>query len=59
MKKPFEEMDQYRSKMIELFVDMASAARDVVKSDGTDRLSIEKLREVLYQYNAWLGDDEA
>jgi hypothetical protein len=59
MTEPFEEMDAYRSEMIKIFVDMASAARDVVRSDGTDRLSLEKLRSVLYEYNSWLGDDEA
>jgi uncharacterized protein (DUF1778 family) len=38
---------------------LASAARDVVRSDGTDRLSIEQLREALYAYNAWIGESEA
>jgi hypothetical protein len=38
---------------------LAFAARDVVRSDGTDRLSIEQLREALYAYNAWIGENEA
>jgi hypothetical protein len=57
--KPFEEMDAYRSEMINVFLKLAFAARDVVKSDGTDRLSIEQLREALYAYNAWIGENEA
>jgi len=59
MTQPFEEMDAYRSEMIKIFVDMASAARDVVRSDGTDRLSLEKLRTALYAYNNWIGENEA
>lgn len=56
---PFEEMDSYRSRMINVLVDLAAASRAVVRSDGTDRLSIEELRTALYAYNTWLGDDEA
>jgi hypothetical protein len=55
----FEEMDSYRSRMINVLVDLATASRAVVRSDGTDRLSIEELRTALYAYNTWLGDDEA
>jgi hypothetical protein len=55
----FEEVDAYRSKMITILVDLAAASRAVVRSDGTDRLSIEELRTALYAYNEWLGDDEA
>jgi hypothetical protein len=36
----FEEMDAYRSEMINVLTDLATAARDVVRSDGTDRLSL-------------------
>ena len=56
---PFEEMDSLRLKMIIVLTDLAAASRDVVKSDGTDRLSIEQLREALYAYNAWIGENEA
>jgi hypothetical protein len=56
---PFEEMDSLRHKMIIVLTDLATASRDVVKSDGTDRLSIEQLREALYAYNAWIGENEA
>jgi hypothetical protein len=59
MSEPFEEMDAYRSKMINVLVDLAHAAKGVVKTDGTDRLSIEQLRTALYAYNAWLDEDEA
>jgi hypothetical protein len=55
----FEEMDALRSKMITVLVDLADAARLVVRSDGTDRLSIEQLRTALYAYNAWIGENEA
>lgn len=55
----FEELDAYSSKMITVLVDLAHAAKGVVKSDGTDRLSIEQLRAAVYAYNAWLDDDEA
>ena len=57
--KPFEEMDAYRSKMIKVLVDLADAVRLVVRSDGTDRLSIEQLRTSLYAYNNWIGENEA
>ena len=56
---PFEEMDSLRLKMIIVLTDLAAAARDVVKSDGTDRVSLEQLREALYAYNAWIGENEA
>lgn len=56
---PFEEMDALRSKMIDVLVDLADAARVVISSDGTDRLSIEQLRTALYAYNAWIGENEA
>jgi hypothetical protein len=56
---PFEEMDALRGRMIEILVDLAAASRAVVRSDGTDRLSIEELRTALYTYNEWLGEDEA
>ena len=59
MSKPFAEMDSLRSKMINVLVDMADAARDVVRSDGTDRLSIEQLRTALYAYNEWIDQNEA
>jgi hypothetical protein len=59
MLEPFAEMDAYRSKMINVLVDLADAARLVVKSDGTDRLSIEQLRTALYSYNNWIGENEA
>lgn len=59
MKEPFAEMDELRSKMITVLVDLADAARVVVRSDGTDRLSIEQLRTALYAYNAWIGENEA
>jgi hypothetical protein len=55
----FEEMDEYRSKMITVLVDLADAACLVVRSDGTDRLSIEQLRTALYAYNLWVGENEA
>ncbi len=55
----FEEMDAYRSRMITILVDLAHAANSVIKTDGTDRLSIEQLRTALYAYNAWLDEDEA
>jgi hypothetical protein len=56
---PFEEMDSLRSKMITVLVDLADAARLVLRSDGTDRLSIEQLRTALYAYNIWIGENEA
>ena len=56
---PFEEMDALRGRMIEILADLAAASRAVVRSDGTDRLSIEELRIALYAYNEWLGEDEA
>jgi hypothetical protein len=56
---PFEEMDALRGRMIDILVDLAAAARAVVRSDGTERLSIEELRTALYAYNEWLGEDEA
>ncbi len=59
MSEPFEEMDALRSKMIVVLVDLADAARAVIRSDGTDRLSIEQLRTALYKYNAWIGENEA
>jgi len=59
MNKPFAEMDSLRSKMITVLVNLADASRDVVRSDGTDRLSIEKLRTALYAYNVWIGENEA
>jgi hypothetical protein len=59
MSEPFAEMDALRSKMITVLVDLADAARVVVKSDGTDRLSIEQLRAALYAYNEWIGENEA
>ena len=55
----FEELDAYRNEMINVLVKLADAARDVVRFDGTDRLSIEQLREALYAYNAWIGENEA
>jgi hypothetical protein len=59
MSEPFEEMDSLRSKMITVLVDLADAARLVIRSDGTDRLSIEQLRTALYAYNNWIGENEA
>jgi hypothetical protein len=59
MSEPFAEMDSLRSKMITVLVDLADAARLVIRSDGTDRLSIEQLRTALYAYNLWVGDNEA
>ncbi len=59
MSNPFEEMDSLRSKMITVLVDLADAARLVLRSDGTDRLSIEQLRTALYAYNIWIGENEA
>jgi hypothetical protein len=59
MYEPFEEMDALRSKMIGVLVDLADAARAVLQSDGTDRLSIEQLRTALYAYNNWIGENEA
>jgi|Wag4MinimDraft_6_1082665.scaffolds.fasta_scaffold04927_6 hypothetical protein len=59
MSEPFEEMDALRGRMITILVDLAAAARAVVRSDGTDRVSIEELRTALYAYNEWLGEDEA
>jgi hypothetical protein len=59
MSEPFEEMDALRGKMIDVLVGLADAARAVVRTDGTDRLSIEQLRTALYSYNAWIGDNEA
>lgn len=56
---PFEEMDAYRNEMINVLTDLATAARDVVRSDGTDRLSLAQLSEALYAYNAWIGENEA
>ncbi len=56
---PFEEMDALRGRMINILADLAAASRTVVRSDGTDRLSIEELRTALYAYNEWLGEDEA
>ena len=55
----FEEMDALRGKMIVVLVDLADAARAVVRTDGTDRLSIEQLRTALYAYNLWIGENEA
>jgi len=55
----FEEMDAYQSKMINVLVDFADAARAVLQSDGTDRLSIEQLRTALYAYNNWIDQNEA
>jgi hypothetical protein len=54
-----EEMDELRGKMIVVLVDLADAARAVVRTDGTDRLSIEQLRTALYAYNLWIGENEA
>ncbi len=59
MSNPFEDMDSLRSKMIMVLVDLADAARLVIRSDGTDRLSIEQLRTALYAYNIWIGENEA
>ena len=59
MSEPFAEMDALRSKMIDVLVALADTARAVVKTDGTDRLSIEQLRTALYAYNAWIGENEA
>lgn len=59
MSEPFAEMDALRSKMITVLVDLADAARSVLKTDGTDRLSIEQLRTALYAYNEWIGEIEA
>lgn len=59
MSEPFEEMDALRGRMINILADLAAAARAVVRSDGTDRVSIEELRTALYAYNEWLGEDEA
>lgn len=59
MSEPFAEMDALRGRMIDILVDLAAASRAVVRSDGTDRLSIEELRTALYAYNEWLGEDEA
>ena len=59
MSEPFEEMDELRGKMIVFLVDLADAARAVVRTDGTDRLSIEQLRTALYAYNLWIGENEA
>jgi hypothetical protein len=59
MSEPFAEMDSLRSKMITVLVDLANAARLVIRSDGTDRLSIEQLRTALYAYNNWIGENEA
>ena len=59
MSEPFEEMDALRGKMIVVLVDLADAARAVVRTDGTDRLSIEQLRTALYAYNNWIDQNEA
>ncbi|CAB4157502.1 hypothetical protein UFOVP689_28 [uncultured Caudovirales phage] len=59
MSEPFAEMDDLRGKMIVVLVDLADAARAVVRTDGTDRLSIEQLRTALYAYNTWIGENEA
>jgi hypothetical protein len=59
MSEPFAEMDALRSKMITVLVDLVDAARLVIRSDGTDRLSIEQLRKALYAYNNWIGENEA
>jgi hypothetical protein len=48
---------RYDIKMIIVLTDLAAAARDVVRFDGTDRLSIEQLREALYAYNLWLASE--
>ena len=54
---PFEEIDAYRNEMINVLLKLAFAARDVVRFDGTDRLSIEQLREALDNYNTWLTSE--
>lgn len=59
MYEPFAEMDALRGKMIDVLVDLADAARSVVRTDGTDRLSIEQLRTALYAYNEWIDQNEA
>ena len=53
----FEELDAYRNEMINVLVKLADAARDVVRFDGTDRLSIEQLREAINGYNTWLASE--
>ena len=53
----FEEMDAYRNEMIGVLVKLADAAREVVRFDGTDRLSIEQLREAINNYSAWLSSE--
>jgi hypothetical protein len=41
---------------INMMLKVVTAARLVVQFDGTDRLSLEQLRESLEKYDSWLLD---
>jgi hypothetical protein len=43
-------------KTIEVMLEIVTAARLVVQFDGTDRLSLDQLKESLENYDSWLLD---
>lgn len=49
--------DEYENNMVSVLIKLVCAARDVVKLDGTDRLSIEALRDAVNSYELWLASE--
>ena len=50
-------VDEYDNDIFAVLGKLVSAARDVIRFDGTDRLSIEQLREAVDAYNLWLASE--
>jgi hypothetical protein len=50
-------VDEYDNDIFAVLSKLVSAARDVIRFDGTDRLSIEQLREAVDAYNLWLSSE--
>lgn len=50
-------VDESDNDIFSVLSKLVSAARDVIRFDGTDRLSIEQLREAVDVYNLWLSSE--
>lgn len=50
-------VDESDNDIFAVLSKLVTAARDVIRFDGTDRLSIEQLREAVDNYNLWLSSE--
>jgi hypothetical protein len=50
-------VDESENDIFSVLGKLVAASRDVIRFDGTDRLSIEQLREAVDNYNTWLSSE--